>query len=217
MTTVACVWVKGHVPFTAQYVVRLAAMVKRWMDRPYRFVCLTDNPQKLAGYAGIVAVRIPRPQGFMGWWSKLQLFNGARGLSGRVLYLDLDTLIVGALGPIVDFPAAFALVPDGAPDWRPKGGHQVVKRFNSSVMVWNAGEQNRLYDDWQPEIAKRLHGDQDWVGEQAPDAAAMPAIWFPRLSEVIGGPPAGARVVLAKVPKNVKAAQTIAWVREVWV
>ena len=47
MTTVACVFVRGHVPFTAEYVTRLAAMVKRWMDRPYQFVCLTDSPESV--------------------------------------------------------------------------------------------------------------------------------------------------------------------------
>lgn len=214
MTTVACVFVKGHVPFTAEYVTRLAAMVARWMDRPYRFVCLTDRPRLLP--KSIDTIAVPGPGSLLGWWSKLELFNAARGLSGRVLYLDLDTLIVNPLGPILDFAAPFALVPDGAPDWKPKGGHQVVKRFNSSVMVWNAGDQDRLYRDWSPTVAARLHGDQDWIGEQAPDAALMPACWFPRLSEVKDGPAMAARVVLAKVPKNAEASKRYPWVKAVW-
>src|SRR5688500_17668854 len=107
MTTVACVWVDGHVPFTADYVTRLRAMVARWMDRPYEFVCLTDRPYQIPT---VDTIPVPPPiLAIKGWWSKIQLFNPAMPFTGRVLYLDLDTLIVGALAPILDFPSPFAL------------------------------------------------------------------------------------------------------------
>lgn len=217
MTTVACVWVQGHVPFTAEYVRKLAAMTRRWMDRPYRFVCLTDRPRKLEG--AVETVEIPGPGGLFGWWPKLRLFDPSVGLSGRVLYLDLDTLIVSALAPVLDYAAPFALVPDGAPGFRPKGGrYAVVKRFNSSVMVWDVGcrETAQLWTTWSPAVAHRLWGDQDHIGEQCPDAATMPAEWFPRLSAVRSGPPPDAKVILAKSPKNAEAARKIGWVREAW-
>jgi hypothetical protein len=213
MTTIACVFVRGHVAYTSEYVTRLAAMVKRWMDRPYRFVCLSDR-----GYLGphVETIQIPWSGEFRGWWAKLQLFRHDLGLTGRVLYLDLDTLIVGPLGPILDYPAPFALLPH-AGRFEGKDGLAVVKHFNSSVMVWNAGEQTHLHARWTPEVATRLWGDQDWIGEQCSSAATLPAEWCPRFSE-LSGPclPSDAKVILMKTPKNVRAARMHRWVREIW-
>jgi hypothetical protein len=218
MTTVACVFVKGHVPFTSDYVRKLASMVYRWMDRPYRFVCLTDKKESNFG-SKVEPIRIPWTGEFRGWWAKVSLFDPALNLTGRVLYLDLDTLVVGPLAPILDFPAPFALIPH-AGRFDGRDGLQVVKRFNSSVMVWNAGEQAALYTEWTPAIAAELHGDQDWVGQQAPNAAPMPLEWFPRISEITAGGvfnvPAAAKVVLVKTPKCEEAARRWPSFREVW-
>lgn len=211
--TVVCVWVKGHVSFTAEYVRKLHQMVQRSVRRPYRFVCLTDRPSLISE---IETIRIPSPAGIKGWWSKVNLFRSNIGLSGRILYLDLDTLIVGDLDDIIDYPAPFALAPH-AGTFNGKDGLAVVKRFNSSVMVWTYGVNYRLYDDWTPAVAKRLHGDQDWCGEQMPNAAAMKLEWFPRISELGGNPPnPQAKIVLVKTPKNEVAAQMYPWVKEAW-
>jgi hypothetical protein len=215
MTTVACVFVQGHVPFTSDYVRRLASMVHRWMDRPFRFVCLTDKVKPEFG-PNVEPIRVPWTGEFRGWWAKTLLFDRMLGLSGRILYLDLDTLVVGPLAPILDFPAPFALIPHSG-RFEGKGGLQVVKRFNSSVMVWNAGEQSAIYDTFTPEIPKRLWGDQDRIGELCPRAATFPDDWCPRFSDVKDGvlPPA-AKVVLMKTPKNIVAAQRHRWVDEAW-
>jgi hypothetical protein len=215
MITVACVFVRGHVPFTAEYVTRLAAMVKRWMPRPYQFVCLTDSPESVTNT--VTRICVPRPV-HKGWWSKIELFNPARGLTGRVLYLDLDTLIVGPLVDIIDYPATFALAPDGG-TFQPKNGLKVVKGFNSSVMSWDTNSlmARRVWNTFTPDVPRRLWGDQDHIGEQIPHASAMPAEWFPRLSE-IGSPPfpKRAKVILAKKPKNLEAAKRWPWFAEAW-
>lgn len=216
MTTVACVFVRGHVPFTTEYVRRLASMVRRWMDRPYRFVCLTDKTSVRPFGHDIEAIRIPWTGEHFGWWAKLALFNPKTGLTGRVLYLDLDTLVVNSLAPILDYAAPFALLPHSG-RFEGKNGLRVVKRFNSSVMVFNGGEQTHVVDRFTPDVPRDLWGDQCWLGEQCPDAATMPAEWFPRLSEVQNGPvPPDAKVVLCKTPKNVVAAGRYPWVRAVW-
>ena len=215
MTTVVCVWVQGHVPFVPDYVRRLRSMVAKWMDRPYRFVCLTDQPWTFTELA-IETVPIPPPFKLKGWWSKVRLFDPAIALTGKVLYLDLDTLLVGPLGPILDYPARFALAPH-AGHFQPQNGLAVVRRFNSSVMTWHAGEQTALWSNWTPEVAARRWGDQDWIGEQAPaSTVALPAAWFPRLSEAQPPWSKMAKVVLCKKPKNVEAAVKWPWFREAW-
>lgn len=218
--TIACVWVRGNVPYSVEYVAKLASMVRRWYNRPHRFVCLTDQPTELLRLQ-VHPIRIPSPAPLAGWWSKMRCFDPLNGLAGRVLYLDLDTLIMAPLDPIIDFPAPFALVPHSG-TFNGKRGLAVVKRFNSSVMVWDAGPTGRrwssLWLDWSPKVATRLWGDQDFIGEQLPPSVpSMPAEWFPRLSELKdGGPSSDAKVVLAKKPKNHVAAQELAWVAEAW-
>jgi hypothetical protein len=215
--TVACVWVNGHVPFGVEYVDKLRTMVERHLAREHRFVCFTDRPKQLARDMDHIRIDTP-PAGIKGWWSKLELFNREAGLTGRVLYLDLDTLVVDALDPIVDFPSPFALAPH-AGTFNGKDGLLVIKKFNSSVMVWDAGCNHDLYDNFTPAIARTLWGDQDWIGTVCPNAAAMPAEWFPRLSEVVGTWPAmepDAKVVLCKKPKNAEAVKTLRGFAEVW-
>src|SRR5688572_26028777 len=107
--TVTCVYVRGEYPYTVEYVSRLRSMVARWIDRPFRFACLTDQPEAMP--ADVEPIPVAKLHGFAPW-TKLELFNPVRQWSGRVLYLDLDTLIVAPLAPIVDAPAWFAITDD---------------------------------------------------------------------------------------------------------
>jgi hypothetical protein len=214
--TVVCVWVDGHVPYTPDYVVKLRAMCRRWIRRPFRFVCLTDRPHKLP--QDFETIRINYDKKLKGWWAKVALFDKRTEFIGRVLYLDLDTLVFDPLDEIIDYPAQFALAPH-AGDFNGKDGLAVVKRFNSSVMVWDAGTQNHLFENFcfDLSIPKRLWGDQDWIGEQCPHAAAMPTEWFPRMSEFAWpNVPKAAKVILCKKPKNTLASKLLTGFAEAW-
>jgi hypothetical protein len=215
MITVACVWVRGNVPYSLEYVMNLRRMVKRHLARPHRFMCLTDRRWAISKH--VESIRVPWPRGMYGWWSKIELFKPGRFM-GRVLYLDLDTLVVGALDAVVDYPSPFALLPHAGTFTGTYHGktRRVVPRFNSSVMVWDAGVNDALFTEWRPEVTKDLHGDQDWYGQQMPQADTLPAAWFPRLSELDGPPPSEAKVVLCKVPKNAVAARRLPWVDAAW-
>lgn len=213
--TVACLWVDGHVGYSAEYVFKLRSMAARALPA-HSFVCLTDRPAELPG---IDTIRVGMLPGFA-WWTKVELFNRNHAplQSGRILYLDLDVLLIGRLDSIVSFEADFAIVPH-AGNFNGKGARKVCKRYNSSVMSWNGGEFNWLRDDWTPPVTERLWGDQDWLGEQL-EARTMPLEWFPRLSEIteenFGARMAEARVVLCKKPKNTEAAARWPWVNEAW-
>lgn len=217
MITVASLFVRGEYPYTVEYVARLRAMVARWIDRPFRFVCLTDQPEAMP--AGVEPLPIRKLPG-AAFWTKLEVFNPARAWSGRVLFLDLDTLIVAPLAPIVDFQAPFAITDDP-----PRPGlrtadrfrRQIVRRFNSSVMVWDGGTQTELYTRWTPAVVERLSGDQCWIGEQSQTAVGMPRAWFPRLSEVTAPPfAADVKVILSKYPKNHIAVEARPWFAPLW-
>lgn len=217
MLTVACVWVQGNVPYTTDYVYKLRRMVQRHMRPPWRFVCLTDRPLLLPG---IETRRIPSPNGWPGWWSKLELFNPEHFPAGTaVLYLDLDVLVVDALWPIslAGVGSALALIPpDGSFMGAP--GKRVVRRYNSSVMTFVAGVHTDLFTAWTPEVTYAFWGDQDWIGERLPNQLTFPLEWFPRISSVGAdeAKAAGARVILCKHPKNHVAAVMWPWVARVW-
>lgn len=215
MTNVLCVWVRGNVPYSAEYVTRLRSMVRRHLAKPHRFVCLTDQPSLLSD----VETRLVEPTvGIPGWWSKIELFNPRHELRGRSVYLDLDSLVVRALDEIVEYSSRLSLVPT-AGNWRGRDGLQVVRRYNSSVMVWEESSETRaLYEQWSPKVGERLWGDQDWIGEQLPDLDTMPLEWFPRLSELETQSqiPENARVVLCKKPKNHVAATEWPWFDRMW-
>ncbi len=215
---IACVLVRGNVPYTVEYVRRLRSAVVRRLVFPHQFTVLTDEPNRFTGVPGIRVVEIPGVGHLPGWWAKVQLFNPAHFAEGqRVVYLDLDTLPVDSLDPIVGYPSPFALVPH-AGNFQGRGRLRVVKNYNSSVMSWVVSPRTcSLYTDWTLDVTNRLWGDQDWIGERVPDADKMPIEWFPRLSEISGPPlPKGAKVILCKRPKNHEAAQQFPWFREMW-
>lgn len=219
MLTVACLYVRGEYPYTADYVRRLHAMVTRYCSRPFRFCCLTDRPEEIP--AGVEPIVVERIAGCFAFWTKLRLFDVDRNWTGRVLYLDLDTLIVAPLDPIIGFPAPFALAEDVLALERAhldtdRYGRQLVRKFNGSVMVWDAGTQAALWDDFTLADAQRLSTDQDWIAEQVPDAQPMSLEWFPRISRAQPPWSAEAKVVLAKKPKGLEACQKWPWFEAAW-
>lgn len=228
MLTVACVWVKGEYPYTAEYVECLYRSVRRNLDRPFRFVCLTDRPALFSHPIQTIPVEaLPVRHTF---WTKLRLFDPAIGLTGRVLSLDLDTLVVGALDPIVDYPASFAGAADvlaptlGPPNRLEKGGRDWLPRLQGSVMVWDAGTVNRLWTLWYPELAGRYYTDQDWIADVLGEMPVMPVEWFPRLNRHLSGSgivheppwPAEAKVILVKKEKNHRLAAELPWFDRLW-
>lgn len=142
----ACV--KWGEKYDARYVNVLADMVARNCELPFRFLCYTDDG---AGLLEEVEVH-PLPRGYEGWWNKLWLFSrDATPPRSRIVFLDLDVIVTGALEPLV--------VQKGiAADWL-QGG------YNSSVMVWDHGEHAEAWDKIKPSDIARLHGDQDWLTE----------------------------------------------------
>jgi len=89
MITIACVYRSGG-DFTADGVAKLAASIKEHVTVEHRICCLTDRPDEVKQ---LVDEAIPLKHDWPGWWAKMELFT----LTGPVLYLDLDTWIVGQI------------------------------------------------------------------------------------------------------------------------
>lgn len=151
--TVCCVlWGKK---FSEDYVHNLKAAVERNTTVDHEFVCLSDR--QISG----VKTKILK-KGMDGWWNKLQLFDGE--IKGRIIYLDLDTLITSNIDWLMNYKGNFA----GIEDLGVANAHQQHLKgvMQSGVMAWRSE-----YMDWinlefvltQPEVVKRFRGDGEYL------------------------------------------------------
>jgi len=131
--TVVCVLKTGG-EYTRKYSMIMQNMVERNTTIKHDFLVLTD-----ANLVHQKQLRLAR--NYPGWWSKLELFR----LKGPVLYLDLDTVIVGNIDRLAK--AVMAL---------PENSFRMLTPFNegraskgewaSGILAWN-GDFRFLLDN----------------------------------------------------------------------
>lgn len=146
MLTVACVLRTGGV-YTPEWVARLRAGVKRHLKASHKFVCMSD--------VDVPCERIPLRHDWPGWWAKMELWR----IHGPVLYLDLDTAIVGDLSAVAEhaaYTAGFTMLRD----------FYAADHCGSGVMAWN-GDYRRLYDDFAVDAAHLMKVQRARMGDQA--------------------------------------------------
>ena len=142
------VCIKVGTKYGPEYVNRLHAMVERHTIMPHEFLCLTDDA------LGLTCPTAPIETDLPGWWAKLVLFKPQRALRGRrVLFLDLDTVIVGNMDCLLEYDGQFAILRDF---YQPNG-------YGSAIMSIEPGIGAYLWEQFTPDVMRRLHGDQDWI------------------------------------------------------
>ena len=149
--------------YSAAYVNRLYTASRRQLRRPARFVCFTEDR---AGLDDGIEAR-PLPDNLPLWWGKAYLFSEEAGLDGhRVLFLDLDQVIVGDLDPFADYTGAFAVL--GTED---VACELAVGGYNSSVICWKASPFFRqLYQCLTPSVLRFVHRFDHWLEMMVEDA-----------------------------------------------
>ena len=137
--TIACVLRSGG-DFNSAHVQNLFSMCNRHIPGRWEFVCLSDKvgPKGATFEAGGVLYK-QLEFDFPGWWSKMELFKPEQFEgSKRVLYFDLDTVIVrdSVLGM---WEGDFALLSDF---WRPSQWNTGVMAFMTESyavdVLWDA-------------------------------------------------------------------------------
>jgi hypothetical protein len=164
--------------YTAEYVNVLASAVRAHLPGPYRFVCLTNDPEGLA--AGVETFPIPdigleHRHWYDGAWPKVAvLSHDLHGLRGRALFIDLDSVILGDLGDFFEVPGPLVAIDHGA--WR--GGPPSLM---SSVFAFDLGRLGHVVDALRTDrdaIVARHGIEQVYLQAAVPDAAYWPAEWI---------------------------------------
>jgi hypothetical protein len=148
--------------YSAEYVNRLYRMVKRHTTGDVGFYCMTENAKGLDPEIKIVP--LPSSVQLQGWWYKPYVFSKDFPVTGKLLFLDLDIVIIDNIDCFwTTSPGRFCIIRDFTramnPNWN---------RYNSSVFRLDAKAMGYVWDNLVTNISvtKRLHGDQDWLYEQ---------------------------------------------------
>jgi hypothetical protein len=126
--TFCCVNAGNYLGRGREYVEKLYAMLTNCLPDGFvfKFVCFTDEPFE---HEAIQCKPLP-VEGLAGWDNKIALFRPGLFEDGeRVIFLDLDTLLVGRIDRLLDYQGEFATLRDF---WRPEG-------LGPAVMLWKAG------------------------------------------------------------------------------
>src|SRR5215831_18560341 len=157
---------KWGTKYNDDYVRRLAGGVARNLTLDHEFICLTDREVRGINCAAL-------PSNLPGWWAKIGLFRPDI-LDGDKLYLDLDVVVTGSLDSLVprqpttkvwaldDFSYSLR-VPKVDIDPETKSLLGGIGTCNSSIMYWQNEFGSDVWDKFQTETMKRLHGDQNWI------------------------------------------------------
>lgn len=137
----------------AEYATRLASQVRANLTKtPHRIYCVTDDA---ANHYPRIRCKPADPK-LPGWWQKIRLFKPGMWPDGdRMLFLDLDTVVVRPIDFLADYTGDFATLHDF---WRPEG-------LGPAVMLWRSGWGADL---WQEFVAEGMpttdpRGDQGWL------------------------------------------------------
>lgn len=131
--SVAVVQTGNYLGHGAEYVHKLRRALRRHLTAPHEFYVVTDDAASL--YRGMKV----KPSSLPGWWEKLRLFKPGMFPEGRVLFLDLDTFIVGNIDDIAAYDGPFATLRDF---WRKDG-------LGPAVMLWHTETAVPIWQAWE--------------------------------------------------------------------
>jgi hypothetical protein len=99
--------IKWGTKYGADYANKLYGMVSRNITPPFRFVCFTDDTTDVRSEIEcqeLPPLDITMPTNTLGKWPKSRLWGEKLGdLTGNVLFLDLDVIVVDSLDPFFEY------------------------------------------------------------------------------------------------------------------
>lgn len=149
--------------FGPEHVYALKEMLRRHLHAPYRLVCVTDQPEQLKG---IETIRlwdefrsVPSPFGAHNpsCYVRLRVFApGAGKLFGpRLLSIDLDTVIVNDITPLVERDEDFVIWGE-SPAERKLWGEAEKQYYCGAMFMLKTGTRPQVYTRFDPEKTPEL-------------------------------------------------------------
>lgn len=134
--------------FTPDHVYGLKRMLNRHLP-DHTFHCLTDCES--------IPWRVPLEHDLPGWWSKMELCRP--DIRGPMLYVDLDTVIIRDLSPLVADVSRSIVLRDLF------RGKRNPRALQSALMLLTEGDRALVWAHWSadPAACMRLRGDQDVI------------------------------------------------------
>lgn len=213
-------WNKRFI-YGPEHVNRARRMVDRHLKVPHRFVLVTNDAAGIDSDITIVPLR-PDLLALGHRWPKMILFAPeARELFGqRLLYLDIDLVIVGDITPLISHH-----------NFRILRAFTRRMPYNSSMMLLRTGSRDQVWRDFKPEHAADLveengisASDQYWIAKSLGDREATwgednGVILYRRKIHGEAPLPPTARIVFFPGPVDPSMPdlqQAHPWIRENW-
>lgn len=168
-------WLWGN-KFRAEHVGAVQAMLAEHLHMPYRFVCVTDQPNGLDCETVPLwdAPRVDMPDSYPNCWRRLYAFSdAAKELFGpRFLSIDLDVIILDDITGLFETDSDFKIA-------------QGMKcPYNGSMWMHRSGSHPEVWNDFDPATSPGIvtketlhnHGrpyygsDQAWMSYKLPGA-----------------------------------------------
>lgn len=136
MINVVCF--KWGTEFGPEYVNKLYNSVLRNTTLDIRFICYTEDPSGVECETREFLEPLPH------WWYIIGLFNKEHGFKHKVVYMDLDTIILGNIDHILSINLPFITLrdyyrPGGLQTayiaWEPKWGEFIWDRLSSMYSI----------------------------------------------------------------------------------
>ena len=171
------VCIRWGTKYGPDYVNRLHAMVSRNLSG-FRFTCITDDPSGLQ--AGIETLPFPPlgcdyPDTRRGIWDKARLWRSDIGLTGPILFVDLDVLITGRMEPFFEHGNAEDVILARNPST------PFERLGQTSIYRFPVGKLQPLHDAFVADptgIARRYVFEQRYVTRNAPHGVTFwPRRW----------------------------------------
>lgn len=166
--------------YSSEYVNVLYNAVRDQTSGPLRFVCLTDD---VAGILpdiechSIPDIGLEQQHFERGAWPKLSVFlQDLYGLSGRALFVDLDTIVCGDLSPFFDMKDELIAL-DSAP-WRYT---DAPPRTGTGIFAFDIGALGHLTDTIKTRrdhMVAVYQNEQDFVHGEMDEIAYWPQDWI---------------------------------------
>lgn len=154
-TIVACVLKTGGLVYDNGYVNALANAIKKNTTLPYEFVCLTDSTDS---FDESVHKVIPLRHALPGWWSKMELFNQPHFRGKTIVFIDLDTVIVGNIDFLIDHHSTIFMA---------LNDFYTLSNLGSGLMVFRGEAFNHIYAEFMRRPIHNIRniptGDQTFI------------------------------------------------------